>query len=104
MNRFAQPAARLHGPFKVMALTTLSVFMAACADRPSPDATGVRSNEPPYPVLMTDSADRKEAALADWTKIAAEQGLPSSPAPDHPQGAGRNHSANAQAGFGSDVI
>lgn len=82
MNRFAQPRARLHRHVKVIVLTTLSLFMAACADRPSPDATGVRSNEPPYPVLMTDSPDRKEGALADWTKIAGEQGLPSSPAPD----------------------
>ncbi|HEX8844778.1 MAG TPA: hypothetical protein VF791_09060 [Pyrinomonadaceae bacterium] len=70
---------RLSG-FAVLAV--LLAFMNSCADRPAPGATGPRSNEPPYPVLMTDAADRRETALVAWTKFIHEQGLNDAPAPE----------------------
>lgn len=58
------------------------ILLNACADRPSPDARGGRGNEPPYPVLMTDSAERRDAALAAWAKITNEQRITNAPPPD----------------------
>lgn len=54
--------------------------MGACAAKPSPNAPA--SSEPPYPVLMTDSADRRDAALADWAKLTTAQGIRNAPAPE----------------------
>jgi hypothetical protein len=63
-------------------LTALAIWMSACADRPAPNATGPRTNEVPYPVLMTDTADRREAALIAWTKLTNDQGITNAPAPE----------------------
>ena len=56
--------------------------LSACAATPPPNAAGPRPNEPPYPVLMTETAVRREAALAAWTKFMTEQGITNPPAPE----------------------
>lgn len=61
---------------------TLAVFFCACAATPTPDATGPRPDEPPYPVTMTESAERRQATLAAWEKLAGEQGVTNAPAPE----------------------
>jgi hypothetical protein len=58
----------------------LALCLSACAPKPSANAPA--TNEPPYPVLMTDSTDRRDAALADWAKFTTAQGIKNAPAPD----------------------
>lgn len=60
----------------------LSSVLSACAATPPPNATGPRPNEPPYPVLLTETTDRREAALAAWAKFTTEQGITNAPAPE----------------------
>ena len=60
----------------------LALGLSACAATPPPSATGPRPNEPPYPVLMTETNDRREAALTAWTKFTSEQGITNAPAPE----------------------
>lgn len=70
------PVERLRIAF----LLALAIWMSACAAQPSPNATGPRPNEPPYPVLMTDTTERREAALTAWAKFTNEQGIKNAPA------------------------
>jgi hypothetical protein len=66
-----------------VALTVfMTLGMSACAATPPPNATGPRPNEPPYPVLMTENADRRAAAFLAWTKFTTEQGITNPPAPE----------------------
>jgi hypothetical protein len=67
---------------RVAFLIAFAIWMSACADRPLPNATGPRPNEVPYPVLMTDTADRREAALTAWTKLMNDQGITNAPVPE----------------------
>ncbi len=60
----------------------LAQVLSACAATPPPNATGPRPNEPPYPVLMTETNDRREAALTAWAKFTSEQGITNAPAPE----------------------
>jgi hypothetical protein len=63
----------------------LALAVSACATTPPPGATGPRPNEPPYPVLLTETADRREATLVAWAKFTSEQGIKDAPAPElHP--------------------
>ena len=65
-----------------LALTALlALGLGACAASPSPNPTGP-SNQPPYPVLMTESAARREATLSAWSKFTTEQGITNSAAPE----------------------
>jgi hypothetical protein len=61
-------------------LVALALCLNACAAKPSPNAPA--SNEPAYPVLMTDSTDRRDAALADWANFTTAQGIRNAPAPE----------------------
>ena len=64
-----------------VALSVLSLlFLNACAAKPNPGAP--RSNEPPYPVLMTQTTERRDAALAAWTRFTTEQGITNAPQPE----------------------
>ena len=59
------------------------LLLNGCAGaQPSPEAAGPRPNEPPYPVILADDPERREAALASWTALAREQGLSNPPAPE----------------------
>jgi hypothetical protein len=62
--------------------TFMFLVLSACAATPPPDATGPRPNEPPYPVLLTETTDRREATLTAWTKFTTEQGITNAPAPE----------------------
>ena len=70
------------GRLRQALLIALAIWMSACADRPATNATGPRPNEVPYPVLMTDTADRREDALTAWTKLTNDQGITNAPAPE----------------------
>lgn len=63
---------------------TLAVYLSlsACAERPAPNAAGPRTNEPPYPVLMTEAAERRANTLTAWTKFTHDQGVADAPAPE----------------------
>jgi hypothetical protein len=82
MECLAKQSMRRVVRWRVAFLITLAVWMSACADRPAPNATGPRTNEVPYPVLMTDIADRREAVLTAWTKLTNDQGITHAPAPE----------------------
>lgn len=56
-------------------LLLVSLLLSACAASSSPDPNSPRSNEPRYPVLMIETTERRDAALAAWTRFAREQGL-----------------------------
>jgi hypothetical protein len=60
----------------------LALFFCACAATPPPDAGSPRANEPRYPVSMVESADRQQAALANWQRLTNEQGVARAPAPE----------------------
>ena len=55
---------------------------AACATTPAPDAAGPRPNEPPYPVLMVETPNRRAGAFQAWAKFTSEQGVMNAPAPE----------------------
>jgi hypothetical protein len=73
---------RLPGRLRALLCALLAVGLSGCAATPPPSATGPRPNEPPYPVLMTESANRREAALIAWAKFTSEQGITNAPAPE----------------------
>lgn len=58
------------------------LFFCACAATPTPDASGPRPNEPRYPVAFVENADRRQATLAAWERLLAEQGITNAPAPE----------------------
>ena len=58
------------------------IFTGACATKTPTNPGAPRSNEPPYPVLMTASAERREATLTAWANFANEQGATGAPAPE----------------------
>ena len=60
----------------------LIVGAGACAASRPVDPTGPRANEPPYPVLMVEDADRRETALGEWTTLVRDQGIMNAPAPE----------------------
>jgi hypothetical protein len=82
MECLAKQRAWLNGQLRIAFLLALAACFSACAERPAPNATGPRSNEVPYPVLMTDTADRREAALTAWTKLTNDQGISNAPVPE----------------------
>jgi hypothetical protein len=55
-------------------LAALSLWCGACAATPPPDASGPRSGEPPYPVKLVENPERRQATLAAWERLTAEQG------------------------------
>ena len=61
---------------------SLTVWAGACAASRPPDPAGPRANEPPYPVLMVEDAERRETALGEWTTLARDQGVMNAPAPE----------------------
>lgn len=60
----------------------LALLCCGCATTPAPDAAGPRPNEPPYPVLMVETQNRRAAALQSWAKFTSEQGIADAPAPE----------------------
>ena len=55
---------------------------AACATTPAPEVTGPRPNEPPYPVLMVETPNRRAGAFQAWAKFTSEQGITNAPEPE----------------------
>lgn len=82
MECLAKQRTRAAWQLRVAFLIALAICINACADRPAPNATGPRPNGVPYPVLMTDTADRREAELNAWTKFTQDQGITNAPAPE----------------------
>jgi hypothetical protein len=64
------------------ACALLVLLLNACATTPAPDAAGPRPNEPPYPVLMVETQNRRAGAFQAWAKFTAEQGITDAPAPE----------------------
>lgn len=81
MHRIRQSVRQVK-VLRVALYILLSLTLSACAASPAPNATAPRPNEPPYPVLLSEIADRREAALAAWAKFTSEQGIKDAPAPE----------------------
>jgi hypothetical protein len=64
------------------ACVLLALLLSACATTPTPDAAGPRPNEPPYPVLMVETPNRRAGAFQAWAKFTSEQGITNAPAPE----------------------
>lgn len=60
----------------------LLTLCCACAATPPPDPNGPRPGEPPYPVSLMESAERRQATLAAWERLTAEQGVERAPEPE----------------------
>lgn len=67
---------------RVAACALLALWLSACAATPPPDAAGPRPNEPPYPVLMVESPNRRASSFQAWAKFTSEQGITDAPAPE----------------------
>jgi hypothetical protein len=67
---------------RIALCASLALGLSACAATPPPNATGPQPNESPYPVLMRETTDRREAALTSWTKFMGEQGITNAPVPE----------------------
>ncbi len=63
-------------------LAVFTLFASACAGARAPDATGPRTNEAAYPVLLNSNPDRQNTVLAAWTALVSEQGIENAPAPE----------------------
>ncbi|HEV2801994.1 MAG TPA: hypothetical protein VGW12_16080 [Pyrinomonadaceae bacterium] len=61
---------------------SLVVAAGACAASRDPDPTRPRSNEPPYPVILTTNPERREQALAGWAALARDNNVPNLPPPE----------------------
>lgn len=60
----------------------LTLWTCACAATPAPDPAGPRPNEPPYPILLVETEERRAATLAAWTTLTHDQGIMDAPAPE----------------------
>ncbi len=58
-----------HSIAKAIFLLSFAVAVSSCAPLQPPSATGPRENEPPYPVLFTEDAHRREAAAAAVNRL-----------------------------------
>lgn len=67
---------------RAAACVLLALLLSACAATPPPDAAGPRPNEPPYPVLMVETPNRRASAFQAWAKFTSEQGITDAPAPE----------------------
>jgi hypothetical protein len=74
--------ARRRLPLKLRLCAALALLAGGCAATPPPSATGPRPGEPPYPVLLTENADRRQTALSAWEKLLGEQGAAGAPQPE----------------------
>lgn len=80
-NRIKQRVCRTEH-LHVAVCVLIALGLSACAASPSPNAAGPRPNEPPYPILLTETAERREVALAAWAKFTTEQGITNASAPE----------------------
>ena len=73
-----QPARAL----RLVLLACVALPLGACAAARPPDAGPPRASEPPYPVVLAASTERREQAAAAWQALAQEQGLTPAPTPE----------------------
>ena len=78
MNRRANYTQQL----RLALCLVLAFWTWGCAAATPPDPAGPRANEPPYPVLLVEDADRRETALAEWRTLTRDQGIMDAPAPE----------------------
>ena len=60
----------------------ITCWACGCAATPAPDPAGPRANEPNYPILLVEDADRRETTLAEWRTLTRDQGIMDAPAPE----------------------
>jgi hypothetical protein len=69
--------------WRALCCLALALLTGACAAMSrQPDAGRPRPNEPPYPLILGASEDRRERALAAWATLTSEQGVERAPAPE----------------------
>ncbi|HYX41010.1 MAG TPA: hypothetical protein VE821_04900 [Pyrinomonadaceae bacterium] len=63
-------------------LMLCALALGACAAARGPEATRPRANEPTYPVILSASAERREAAVATWQALMQQQNANAQPTPE----------------------
>jgi hypothetical protein len=83
MPAIVGPQVKLIQALLIACCAAMAVCLCACAGAtPAPDAAGPRANEPPYPILLIDDPNRRDAVLAAWTTLARAAGASGAPAPE----------------------
>jgi hypothetical protein len=72
---------RLRQGSTTVLLIAFTAILTACGALQPPSADGPRVNEAPYPILMSNEADRTEAATLAWQRLSERNGLSSTVAP-----------------------
>jgi hypothetical protein len=67
--------------FRVTLALALLVCACACAATPAPDPNRPTASKPVYPTL-TETTERRQAALAAWANLTRSQGITNAPAPE----------------------
>ncbi len=68
---------------RFLIIASLAVSAGACAGARDPNpALPRRTNEAPYPVMLSANAERSEQALAAWAALTRDQGLRNEPPPE----------------------
>jgi hypothetical protein len=73
--------AQLIGAARAALLTLGALGVSACAGARGPEATQPHANEPPYPILLTADAQRREQSLATWQALMQTENLTAAPTP-----------------------
>jgi hypothetical protein len=60
---------------------SLVILTGACAASRDPDPSRPRANEPPYPIILAASAERRDQALAGWAALARDNNVRNEPPP-----------------------
>lgn len=68
--------------WRITLIACLVSCACACAATNPPNAGTPNPNAPPYPILLTDEGDMRQAALAAWARLMHEQGITNAPEPE----------------------
>lgn len=67
---------------RLLSLAASAALASACAASREPNPARPRSDAPPYPVVLAANAERREAALSAWARLANAGAAPNTPAPE----------------------
>jgi hypothetical protein len=81
---YAQTFARARKHWRTALIIVLAFVAGACGAASNPPSPGAPNpNASPYPILLTDEqGDRRQTALAAWTRLLHEQGITSAQQPE----------------------
>ena len=63
----------------ILLLILVALLNAGCAAVQPLNPSGPRRNQPPYPVVLTETSQRTESALANWAQLLSYQSISGKP-------------------------